>query len=723
MTPAKDSSVVHQTLHGYEAGHRLLQSSRKLSADEERLMFVLSDMSGSSMIGGFEEYLTGYPIVSSGAYAFARTWYAPEMIRPGCVWTHTLLLDGHEALLLEHLGALLALFKRPRLPIATVDYSSALPLSSALTPYEDSVTYPMPLARRALSALYATPDRPVLIAADNARELESLLVDIWSQQWPALRCAFSFSSGSLAAREVRGSAFDLQVVPSRRASRIEQSVAGAVTLEADRDVDVYGDGWLDCLADDLRSRTSTPLRRFMNVSGNALGAKRRWMIKLANIYSVANSLPRRRRRVTLAPVTRALAESFPGRSHALSLKAELFGSEADRQHGPLSGVSEAQIMAELVSTQYSDVFDVLSLGLERRIVALLKSDLPEALRIFRGLVSHELTHFGRTYVAVFLASADVPQLTALLQSDSLLARGVLDDLLDGVSSKYSHDINKRVRGRIKELLSIDGLGAIGLVTSVLSPFIVDKTWSDDLTDAIAQAAFDEFGGYAAAAILEGITTSGWEEWLPMDSRWVRETRQWPASLVKWLSDSGGASVRAVAFVASLLDPHSRVVSDVDCAVWLRVSQDSNGDMSYEERVAAMAFLLTLGLGGRVNAASKLVAAAFEPVYFAAAAGRLSEDSWQLIRSEAPDLSWWQDWDRCKRLRRALVDFFVLGDWPAADFISAVRDPDVFKQLLVMLRKSIEGRRFASHLSDSVQRGLVEVATWQRRLLVDVGSAE
>ena len=40
-----------------------------------------------SVVKGFDQYVTGYPLDSINAYALAMTWYAPEMPRPGCVWT------------------------------------------------------------------------------------------------------------------------------------------------------------------------------------------------------------------------------------------------------------------------------------------------------------------------------------------------------------------------------------------------------------------------------------------------------------------------------------------------------------------------------------------------------------------------------------------------------------------------------------------------------------
>src|SRR4051812_19331555 len=86
------TTSIHHAIHGYRDGHRLLSSSLPLGADSSRAMLVLSDMSGPSMHPGFDEYLTGYPLPGSEFFVFAKTWYAPEMQRPGCVWTHSLLI-------------------------------------------------------------------------------------------------------------------------------------------------------------------------------------------------------------------------------------------------------------------------------------------------------------------------------------------------------------------------------------------------------------------------------------------------------------------------------------------------------------------------------------------------------------------------------------------------------------------------------------------------------
>lgn len=108
-----DAITIHQCLHGYDDGHQLIQTSTRIPSKADRLLLTLSDMSGPTMVSGFQSYLTGYPVPDTNWYAFAKTWYAPEKPRPGCVWTHTLLIETADLARIQNSGFLLKLFARP----------------------------------------------------------------------------------------------------------------------------------------------------------------------------------------------------------------------------------------------------------------------------------------------------------------------------------------------------------------------------------------------------------------------------------------------------------------------------------------------------------------------------------------------------------------------------------------------------------------------------------
>src|SRR4051794_9036647 len=89
---AKHTVQLDQCLFGYNDGHRLLASSTRLPPEAASLLLVHSDLLPGFKSAQSDRYWTGLPIPSAKVYALMRTWLAPELSRPGCVWTHVLLI-------------------------------------------------------------------------------------------------------------------------------------------------------------------------------------------------------------------------------------------------------------------------------------------------------------------------------------------------------------------------------------------------------------------------------------------------------------------------------------------------------------------------------------------------------------------------------------------------------------------------------------------------------
>src|SRR5262245_18558864 len=104
--------AIQQTLHGYQDGHRLLGGSVAISPEDRRRMLTLSDSPDAASLKDAESLLMGFPLPSEKFYVLAKTWAAPEVDRPGCVWTHSLLLDS-EGLKAPSALDYLPLFRRP----------------------------------------------------------------------------------------------------------------------------------------------------------------------------------------------------------------------------------------------------------------------------------------------------------------------------------------------------------------------------------------------------------------------------------------------------------------------------------------------------------------------------------------------------------------------------------------------------------------------------------
>jgi hypothetical protein len=84
---------IGQALFGYSEGHRQLASSVSLTSKDVYELSMRSDLAPGASLSGTKSYITGFQLPDTRSYALIKTWAAPEMPRPGCVWSHVLILS------------------------------------------------------------------------------------------------------------------------------------------------------------------------------------------------------------------------------------------------------------------------------------------------------------------------------------------------------------------------------------------------------------------------------------------------------------------------------------------------------------------------------------------------------------------------------------------------------------------------------------------------------
>lgn len=187
--------IVHQTLHGYKDGHRLLAGSIALSPADERRMDALSDLSGYlDRAVSFSHYHTGYPC--AGSWVLARTWIDEQAERRGTVFTHSLLLPLDGLAELSDLARIASLFRKPTRPLDLSPYRAPLtlqPLPVVPLPTLD------PASRRALAlACFGQDARPILW--EDPATAEAAARQVWAWLPPWLRRIWSFCTVALQPR-------------------------------------------------------------------------------------------------------------------------------------------------------------------------------------------------------------------------------------------------------------------------------------------------------------------------------------------------------------------------------------------------------------------------------------------------------------------------------------------------------------------------------------------
>jgi GTPase-associated protein 1 len=242
---------IDQALFGYSEGHRQIAASVRLpSADLYRLS-AASDLATGTKLAPDESYITGIPLEESKRYALIRTWLAPELPRPGCVWSHVLLLDARVLGTRTDLHDLLKCFKRPHGDFKAYGVPTPLEADQTEPPAIDE-----PELHRAIEDYYS--GQPVLLSEALDRKMaEGIVMAMWSQQWPRLRATFAFRTART----------------ERRKSDILYDVQLNSLSDARRPTGTIGD-WALVGARDAATCQVTDLRRFLWRYGRDISAAR-----------------------------------------------------------------------------------------------------------------------------------------------------------------------------------------------------------------------------------------------------------------------------------------------------------------------------------------------------------------------------------------------------------------------------------------------------------------
>lgn len=251
-----DEFYVEQTLHGYSNGHKLLQASSKLSEQDSKKMMILSDLSGNEFINGFERYFTGYSL-DDERIVLACTWYAEEMKRPGCVWTHSLIFNVHDFLLMrEDVASIIKVFKRPNIESDFASYSNSLKFVHEIHEQldDDNLKY-------LLWCIWGNRN-PLIIFDDKSTGLEKEIIFLFLTQHDLLEEDYSFCTGSVGLRGYGGKTLQLQIVP-RKISRSKLYI-GDKTYEAkDKNIIKNYPLWVNKMFDNLKKDNLKKYRNFM----------------------------------------------------------------------------------------------------------------------------------------------------------------------------------------------------------------------------------------------------------------------------------------------------------------------------------------------------------------------------------------------------------------------------------------------------------------------------
>ena len=199
-------------LHGYKLGHNYIQGSIVLpSTHDMDKIATLSDWSEYVGINNERDYITAYPLDESPYYVVAMTWYADGMRRPGCVWTHSLLIHKDDLIKITDFCNLLYLFEVP----LTENFESYSTPRAFVEDAKDAVTHLSDIGENRAAEVYESllSTTPSFILSEfTSQQSQELLLTLLNYLPTEIMKNKSICSGTAPPRAYDGKYLSLQFV-------------------------------------------------------------------------------------------------------------------------------------------------------------------------------------------------------------------------------------------------------------------------------------------------------------------------------------------------------------------------------------------------------------------------------------------------------------------------------------------------------------------------------
>lgn len=626
---------IEQLLHGYKDGHgRLAGTMYNLSPNDSARLSMMSDWSGyKDPAGKDHSYITAYYLEDSGLYVVAKSWYAHEMERPGCVWTHSLLINIDNLPSAFDFRMLLPLFVRPRKGDYSV-YNKPIELNDEeMTPVKWEGTKPDRVSLMfMLSTLLAGVERFYMKVEQESWWYQQLCL-VMLQYLPAgIIKKISLSSGGSSPRKIDDEMLSMQFVGNIEAiSLLSPPWEGKLT-EADFNVGLniavramLGNG----------NDVSTLIRVFAKDIGSE-GKKYMAVCQLiASLYLGAYN-----KKVNYKDILGIVVANFPSKEEGRLVKDNFLG----RRIVSLFCPENEFLYLMSVSDHIEDCVDAGRIGLEERVDDLANSGNGEYAQFIKRLLNSDvISTYGRQILANsyrYFDSDDIDSLSdeqwrsittywlsgkEFLMSDTwLVLRG---DRFNDILWRFAKADNDRYAYWIKLL---------GVVLSN------DAFVDDLLIDKFYQHISD-----CATRVLDYLNAN--EKILRYNSLHIRPFRDVEA-LVIWLGNQEQVTSLVETLIVNYVWPSDYHVIHSTPNVWRWMIRNDNGKKS----PAYYVFMYEIAWQWRDKDIIDFYKHCFHQVHNGLADRALSDRIWNRMCRYGGKVSLLQEWDRCLKLKKGLV---------------------------------------------------------------------
>ncbi|MBE6336849.1 MAG: hypothetical protein E7066_09280 [Lentimicrobiaceae bacterium] len=650
--------IIHQALHGYSQGHNRLASSYPLSAQDDDMMKMLSDWSEFS--GSKDNsYITTYPLSDCQHYVVAKSWYADDMERPGCVWTHSLIIDLTNLDEKFDFRLLLDIFKRP----TKGEYSFYSEIIK-YTPSASGSIYDM-FQEDMLIWLYTNlinrdPNIRMLYQVEHESCYYQHLILLLLQYLPiGFLKNIAMCSGSAYGRKHSIIEYNLQFAVSAKDS-LSNIVRDSHTF-----IDGICEGLRSICGTMIRSGsdTSEALRIFSNDIGdlpNRLCSVGLLLKYLDDIIAQASDTP------PFIHILSLLKETFPSITDGVSLKATFCKKNISNLFS-----SESVVLKELVTEVADEWIDYDIIDYMQRVTLLKEEEgLIEFVNFLIALVNAKvLNETGKRILKESDKYLNINDYYYIAQNDWSLYMSLVvanpnilkySFWVDFPEERFVHTYDLFRKYCFCDFDAWDRLFIIVLY----SHHIIDKTIMSCFVNHVPNITFD---------VMEYLNTSNESNLEPVLCEYCKTK---VSDILSWVKMQNYLTSSVISFLINFVDPESKEVKEAGSNIWnvLCNCNHYTPPMYY-------VFLFILGHNWSDANALQFIQHSFFHIHLMLSKSALSDYLWQKIEHYTASLVFYKEWDKCKKLRIGTVKYLKYTGYQKSTLQTLTKDEKLVQTLM------------------------------------------
>lgn len=660
---------VEQFLHGYNNGHHLIAGSASLPLMDADRMSYLSDWSG--YVNPFNKdtsYITAYPLAVSQCYVIAMSWYAEEMSRPGCVWTHSLVVK------IDGLGQkvnfydFLKLFRRPEKDGEDfMSYTKSIELEDENNRGSRGRLDGIDGTRfMYMTAMLLDRHKPAIYAVEKESEayIELCMRLIQNMPYGILK-ELTICSGSAAARKFEKGFYNLQFVTGKGESLYEPYPDHASKPKADAGFQF----WMDAVLNG-RDDVAQMLHRFSedieNESNHFLATLN--LLRLLDVKMRDDG-----EEATVSDVVEYLVNGFPEKDSGAFIKRSFLSEQVIKYFG-----DEKDFILLLGTTQKWEAIDYKAIGFGKR-VEIFRNGHPseDYLSLLMSLSKAEyLNEEGKALLSNALEGLSNEEVEMLLSKDWALFKSIVTMNAHVLSGDFWIDLQSP---QFISLFSIfqrnmpEGFEAWGKLYRKL--LTIDTFVADNILLEIANNVSD----YVTVAL---------DEWNsnkkpPINKTILGQCMKQKSRVILWMGQRSAINDNLRTAIKRSIVPDETVVVSMGSNAWKAfVDSELAGQIDANE----LAYVYVLSFNWRDYVALGYLRRVLPYIYEALSLENLSYSAWKKIERFTGSVPFWRSWDNCRKVLIGVRDHCKTMNLQEVEIAKFTTNPKLNGELLELWRK-------------------------------------